>query len=72
MEQAKANLLNKYLLVGITEQLGDFVALLELMLPEYFSGAFDLYKNSKHALTLFVGDVIVGWFVLIKLLKYSL
>ena len=51
MEQAKANLLNKYLLVGITEQLGDFVALLELMLPEYFSGAFDLYKNSKYALT---------------------
>ncbi|KAF6022184.1 Hs2st [Bugula neritina] len=47
LEQAKSNLANHFLLVGLTEQLGEFVALLETMLPRYFSGAYELYTNSK-------------------------
>ena len=44
-EQAKYNLLNKYLLVGVTEQMRDFVALLELTLPRFFEGATNAYDK---------------------------
>ncbi|GAB1597639.1 heparan sulfate 2-O-sulfotransferase 1-like [Argonauta hians] len=47
LEQAKYNLVNNYLVVGITEELGDFVAILEATLPRFFKGAVDLY-NSGH------------------------
>ena len=47
LEQAKHNLLNKYLVVGITEDLGDFIAMLEVILPRFFKGASDLYINGK-------------------------
>lgn len=47
LEQAKTNLVNHYLLVGVTEQLGEFIALLETMLPQYFSGAYDLYTKGS-------------------------
>lgn len=42
---AKRNLVNNYLLVGITEELGEFVAALEAALPRYFLGATDLYNT---------------------------
>lgn len=45
LEQAKYNLLNKYLLVGITERMRDFVALLELSLPRFFRGATNAYDT---------------------------
>ena len=45
LEQAKHNLLNKYLVVGVTEELGDFIAMLEVILPRFFKGASDLYIN---------------------------
>lgn len=50
LEMAKRNLVNNYLLVGITEELGEFVAALEAALPRYFLGATDLYNtgNKSH------------------------
>jgi heparan sulfate 2-O-sulfotransferase HS2ST1 len=47
LEQAKFNLVNKYLLVGVTEELGDFIAMMEVILPRFFKGAMDLYLNGK-------------------------
>ena len=46
LEQAKFNLVHNYLLVGVTEELGDFIAMLEVMLPNFFKGAMDIYMNS--------------------------
>lgn len=47
LEQAKFNLIHNYLLVGVTEELGDFIGMLEVMLPQFFRGAMDLYVNGK-------------------------
>lgn len=44
-EQAKTNLVNKYLVVGVTEQMEEFVAVLEATLPMYFKGALSLYRK---------------------------
>lgn len=44
-EQAKKNLVNKYLLVGVTEQMEEFVAILEVTLPNIFKGALKLYRQ---------------------------
>nr|CAG4641800.1 EOG090X088H [Eurycercus lamellatus] len=46
-EQAKTNLVNKYLLVGVTEQMEEFVAILEATLPLYFKGALQLYRQGS-------------------------
>lgn len=35
LEQAKFNLVNNYFLVGVTEEMEDFIYLLELSLPRY-------------------------------------
>ncbi|XP_041064512.1 heparan sulfate 2-O-sulfotransferase 1 isoform X2 [Carcharodon carcharias] len=45
LEQAKYNLVNEYLLVGITEELEDFIMLLEAALPRFFRGATELYRT---------------------------
>ena len=45
LEQAKQNLVNKYWLVGVTEELDTFIEVLEWMLPKFFEGATDLYKR---------------------------
>lgn len=47
LEQAKHNLVQHYLLVGITEELQDFVAVLEATLPRFFKGAIDLFATGK-------------------------
>ncbi|CAG0914908.1 unnamed protein product [Notodromas monacha] len=39
LEQAKHNLVHNYFLVGVTEELEDFVAILEYALPSFFKGA---------------------------------
>lgn len=50
LQEAKRNLINNFLLVGVTEQMHDFVALLELALPRFFKGATALYEagNKSH------------------------
>ncbi|KAH9496429.1 Heparan sulfate 2-O-sulfotransferase 1 [Bulinus truncatus] len=45
LEEAKRNLLHQYLLVGITEELRDFIAILEATLPRFFRGASQLYAE---------------------------
>lgn len=45
MEQAKYNLVNEYMLVGVTEELEDFVMMLEAALPRFFKGATELYRT---------------------------
>lgn len=61
MDQAKYNLINEYFLVGVTEELEDFIMLLEAALPRFFRGATELYRTGiqrmgffcKLSLTLF-------------------
>ncbi|XP_018021514.1 heparan sulfate 2-O-sulfotransferase 1 [Hyalella azteca] len=50
LQQAKHNLVAHYLLVGITEEMESFVALLEGALPRVFHGALQLYQrgNKSH------------------------
>ncbi|VDM75203.1 unnamed protein product [Strongylus vulgaris] len=52
LEQAKRNLINRYLLVGVSEKMRDFIAVLERLLPRFFKGAlthFDgLSENRAH------------------------
>ena len=43
--QAKRNLVEHYALVGLTERLPDFIALLEHTFPRFFKGALDYYSS---------------------------
>lgn len=45
LEQAKHNLVNHYMLVGVTEELEDFIMILEAALPRFFKGATELFKT---------------------------
>lgn len=47
LERAKSNLLDRYLLVGVTEELEDFIMILEAALPRFFKGATELYRTGK-------------------------
>jgi heparan sulfate 2-O-sulfotransferase HS2ST1 len=47
LEEAKKNLLEHYMLVGVTEQMEDFINLLELTLPSMFHGATHHFSSSK-------------------------
>nr|XP_054770407.1 heparan sulfate 2-O-sulfotransferase 1-like [Lytechinus pictus] len=47
LEQAKYNVVNKYFLVGVTEHMEEFVALLEASLPSFFKGALHLFKKGE-------------------------
>lgn len=47
LQMAKNNLVNNYFLVGITEELGEFLAILEASLPRFFLGAMDLYNSGN-------------------------
>lgn len=47
LEKAKSNLLNNYLLVGVTEQMEEFIAVLEYTLPRIFRGATEHYLRSN-------------------------
>nr|CAG4638535.1 EOG090X088H [Cyclestheria hislopi] len=47
VEQAKRNLMEKYLLVGVTEQMEEFIAVLEATIPSFFKGALKLYRQGS-------------------------
>ncbi|XP_013110004.2 heparin sulfate O-sulfotransferase [Stomoxys calcitrans] len=47
LDMAKTNLVNKYFLVGVTEQMEDFVDLLERSLPRMFHGFREYYQHSN-------------------------
>ncbi|RUS69100.1 hypothetical protein EGW08_023137 [Elysia chlorotica] len=49
LEEAKSNLLHHYLIVGITEELRSFLAVLEAALPRFFHGATALYNQGTKA-----------------------
>lgn len=49
LEQAKANLVNNYLVVGITEEMLDFITVLEATLPRFFRGATEHYLSSNRS-----------------------
>ncbi|XKL68755.1 hypothetical protein PGB90_006524 [Kerria lacca] len=50
LQEAKKNLVEKYLLVGITEDITSFISVLETVLPEFFKGASEHFASSlkKH------------------------
>ncbi|KAK3087715.1 hypothetical protein FSP39_009535 [Pinctada imbricata] len=45
LKRAKVNLLRNYLVVGVTEELGDFIAVLEATIPRFFRGALKLFNE---------------------------
>jgi len=45
LHQAKRNLVEKYLVVGVTEDLESFIEIVEWLLPKFFRGAASLYKQ---------------------------
>uniref|UniRef100_A0A0M3HX01 Heparan sulfate 2-O-sulfotransferase n=1 Tax=Ascaris lumbricoides TaxID=6252 RepID=A0A0M3HX01_ASCLU len=45
LEQAKRNLLDHYLIVGLNERMRDFIALLEILLPKFFNGALEHFDS---------------------------
>ncbi len=47
LEQAKKNLVDKYFLVGVTEELEAFVEVLEATLPGFFAGATKIFRESS-------------------------
>lgn len=47
LSQAKLNLVQHYFLVGVTEELQDFIALLEAALPRFFQGAANYFVEGK-------------------------
>ncbi|KAK7495797.1 hypothetical protein BaRGS_00013017 [Batillaria attramentaria] len=47
LNKAKQNVLRYYLLVGITEEMEDFIIVLETVLPRFFRGASQLYRNES-------------------------
>lgn len=52
LEEAKRNLQKHYLLVGVTEELTEFVEILQIVLPRFFKGAHNSFLHSKNERTL--------------------
>ena len=47
VQNAKIMISTQYYIVGILEQFDDTLKIFEKLLPEYFKGVYDLYKNDK-------------------------
>nr|XP_009858624.1 heparan sulfate 2-O-sulfotransferase 1-like isoform X1 [Ciona intestinalis] len=47
LQQAKENLVNRYALVGVTEQLEDFVVVLEAIQPRIFNGIINKFRTGS-------------------------
>lgn len=47
LDRAKSNLVNEYFLVGVTEQMSNFISLLELSLPRIFNGSIEHFNKSN-------------------------
>lgn len=47
LEEAKRNLIQHFMVVGVTEQMHMFLAVLEYTLPKFFKGALHLYENGN-------------------------
>ncbi|XP_034945217.1 heparin sulfate O-sulfotransferase [Chelonus insularis] len=47
LEEAKRNLANNYLLVGVTEELDEFIQILQIIFPRFFRGAYDYFVHSN-------------------------
>lgn len=45
LERAKENLLQHYLLVGVTEEILEFISVLEAVVPNFFAGATETFLN---------------------------
>ena len=45
MQRAKSNIIKKYLVIGIIEQIEDFFSVLEKLVPSFFKGLKTLYKS---------------------------
>lgn len=50
LDEAKRNIQRHYLLVGVTEELDDFIKVLQFILPRFFKGGHDvfLHNNKSH------------------------
>ncbi|XP_065201923.1 heparin sulfate O-sulfotransferase [Planococcus citri] len=46
LQEAKRNLVREYLLVGVTEDIPNFISILEFALPEFFKGASEHFASS--------------------------
>lgn len=46
LEEAKRNLINQYLLVGVTEEITNFISVLEAVIPSFFNGATKHFISS--------------------------
>ncbi|CAH1957078.1 unnamed protein product [Acanthoscelides obtectus] len=49
LQEAKKNLVTNYFLVGVTEELEDFIVILERSLPRMFKGATEHFLNSNRS-----------------------
>lgn len=47
LEEAKRNLINQYLLVGVTEEITNFISVLEAVIPSFFNGATKHFISSR-------------------------
>ncbi|GFR78398.1 Heparan sulfate 2-O-sulfotransferase 1 [Elysia marginata] len=45
LQEAKRNLFRHYLVVGVTEELEDFISVLEVLLPRFYRGAKAFYTQ---------------------------
>ena len=50
LEMAKINLVSHYLIVGVTDEMEDFIAVLEAALPRFFAGSVEQFSSGETVL----------------------